>query len=159
MKFVWGVIVNLVLSFVLSLTVGIATTAFNGMPVNWDTISMPLLYGTIIGTITTTVIPVNVLGMKFAAFNNAPQGTALCAIYKNFVILAIMIPVMNFFVTGLMIGFFTQEFVNGWLYPIPAVYPVGYVTALLFEPVAMGVASFVTRFKPTPAVAEDALAV
>lgn len=82
MKFVWGVIVNLVLSFALSLTVGIATTAFNGMPVNGDTLSMPLLYGTIIGTVVTTVIPVNALGMRFAAWNHAPQGTALCAIVR-----------------------------------------------------------------------------
>lgn len=159
MKFVWGVLVNLVLSFVLSLSVGIATTAFNGMPINGATIGLPLLYGTIIGTVVTTVIPVNKLGIKFATWNNAPEGTPLCALYKNFVILAIMVPIMNFFVTGLMIGFFSQEFFNGWLCPIPAVYPVGYVTALLFEPVAVSIACAITRYRPTPPEQADSFAV
>lgn len=147
-KFLWSVIVNLVLSLALSFTVTVATNTYNGLPINWDTVCMPLLYGTIIGTITVTILPVNKIGVAFATWNNAPQGTALCAIYKNFVILAIMIPIMNFFVTGLMIGFFTQLFFDGWLGPIPTVYPVGYVTALLFEPIAMWVASAITQFDP-----------
>ena len=45
------------LSFFLSLIVGIATNIYNEMPVNLDTVAMPLLYGTIIGTLTTTIIP------------------------------------------------------------------------------------------------------
>ena len=147
-KFLWGLVVNLVLSFALSFTVTVATNTYNGLPINGATLGMPLLYGTIIGTITTTLLPVNKIGLKFATWNHAPQGTALCSLYKNFVILAIMIPIMNFFVTGLMIGFFTQTFFDGWLCPIPAVYPVGYVTALLFEPIAVWVASAVTRFDP-----------
>ena len=60
--FVWGVIVNLVLSFFLSLIVGIATNIYNEMPVNLDTVAMPLLYGTIIGTLTTTIIPRQQIG-------------------------------------------------------------------------------------------------
>lgn len=147
-KFAWGVLVNLVLSLCLSFTVTIATNTYNGIPVNLATVSMPLLFGTLIGTLTTTIIPVNKIGIKFAAWNNAGPGTALCAFYKNFVILAIMVPIMNFFVTGLMIGFFTQEFFNGWLCPIATVYPVGYVTSLLIEPVAMFIATKATGFNP-----------
>ncbi len=157
--FVWGVIVNLMLSFFLSLIVGIATNIYNEMPVNLDTVAMPLLYGTIIGTLTTTIIPVNRIGIRFATWQGAPQGSALCGIYKNFVILAFMVPIMNFFVTGLMIGFGTQEFVNAWLYPIIFVYPVGYIVSLLGEPIAMAVASFVTRFDPTKAQREESVGV
>ena len=135
--FIWGVIVNLILSFFLSLIVGIATNIYNELPINLDTVCMPLLYGTIIGTLTTTIIPVN----------------------KNFVILAFMVPIMNFFVTGLMIGFGTQEFINAWLYPIIFVYPVGYVVSMLGEPIAMAVASFVTRFDPTKVQREESVGV
>ncbi len=147
-KFILGVIVNLILSFALSFTVGVATNNYNGLPVMPETILMPLLYGTIIGTITTTIIPVNVIGMKFAAWNNGGPGTGFCALYKNFVILAIMVPIMSFFVTGLMIGFFTENFFIAWLYPIATVYPVGYVTSLLIEPIAMFIATLLTGFDP-----------
>lgn len=152
-KFLFGVIVNLVLSFALSFTVTIATNTYNGLPINPSTVVMPLLYGTLIGTITTTIIPVNRIGIRFATLNNAGPETALCALYKNFVILAIMVPIMNFFVTGLMIGFFTQEFFNAWLCPIATVYPVGYVTSLIIEPIGMFVARKITGFDPREKVA------
>ena len=157
--FIWGVMVNLILSFFLSLIVGIATNIYNELPVNLDTVCMPLLYGTIIGTLTTTIIPVNKIGIKFATWQGAPQGNPLCGIYKNFVILAFMVPIMNFFVTGLMIGFGTQEFINAWLYPIIFVYPVGYVVSMLGEPIAMAIASFVTRFDPTKVQREESVGV
>lgn len=147
-QFLFGVIINLVLSFCLSFTVGIATCIYNEMPIMPDTICLPLLYGTVIGTITTTVIPVNKLGIKFATWCNAPMGTAMCTWYKNFVIVAIMVPIMNLFVTGLMIGFTNPELINAWLYPIPTFYPVAYVTSMLMEPIGMAIASAITRFKP-----------
>lgn len=157
-KFLFGVVVNLVLSFALSFTVTVATNTYNGLPINPSTVLMPLLWGTLIGTITTTIIPVNKIGIKFATLNNAGPETGLCALYKNFVILAIMVPIMNFFVTGIMIGFFTQEFFNAWLCPIATVYPVGYVTSLIIEPIGMFVARKLTGFDPMAASAEARLA-
>lgn len=158
-KLCWNIIVNLLLSLALSLTVTIATNIFNGIPINGMTVGFPLVLATIIGTLVTTILPVAKIGMKFAAWNHAGPGTALCSIYKNFVILAIMVPIMNFFVVGIMLGFFTQDFFNAWLYPIPTVYPVGYVTALLFEPIALWVATKITRLDPFAAPEGEKVAV
>lgn len=152
-KFIFNLIVNLILSFAVAFAVTIATLSYSTTPFSATAILMPWGFGTLIGTVVTLVIPVNSLGMKFAAFNGAKPGTPMCAILKNFVILAIMIPVMNFCISGIILGaLFTPDFFVSWLYPICAVYPAGYVASLLFEPIAVTAATKLTGFNPMAAL-------
>ena len=158
-KFLFNLIVNLILSFAVAFAVTIATLNYNSQPFEPMALFVPWGLGTLIGTVVTLIIPVNAIGMKFAAYNGAAPGTPLCAIYKNFVILAIMIPIMNFCITGIISGaWFTPEFFMGWLYPIPAVYLPGYVASLLFEPVAVTAAVKLTGFNPMAQAAPEAQA-
>ncbi len=154
-KFAWTILVNFMLSLSLSFTVSIAMTVFNGQSVALQTVLAPFAYGTVIGTVVTTVIPVNRIGMKFAAWNHREPGTVLGVLCKNLVVLAIMVPIMNFFMTGLMRGFFCPGFLAAWLLPLFLAYPVGFVTALLAEPVALFVAAKVTGFDPVLGAADD----
>ncbi|NTW28444.1 MAG: hypothetical protein HGA39_03665 [Coriobacteriia bacterium] len=159
-KFMFGLTINIFVSFFISIVVSIAIPIVMASPISMAILQTAVPWGTLIGTAFATIFAIGPISEKFSASIGAKRGTADWLLTRNMPIITIMLVVMSFFIWGIMTGFgdaMGMAFVDRWLRPIPALWPIAYVMSVLLDPICVWLAiKLVGAPGPAPAMAPEA---